>query len=113
MPKQKDSKFHIEDVKKGNGDREVQGGDYIVIHYKGVLLDGTEFDSSYSRGKPFKTRIGVGEVIEGWDMGVPGMKAGGKRKLTIPSKLAYGDREVGNIPPNSTLIFDVELIEIE
>lgn len=108
--KSADHKFHIEDLKLGQGDREVQGGDYIVIHYKGTLLDGTEFDSSYGRGKPFKTRIGVGEVIEGWDMGVAGMKVGGKRKLTIPPKLAYGDRAMDIIPANSTLIFEVELV---
>ncbi len=106
-----DTKFKIEDIKKGEGD-EVQGGDYVTIHYKGVLLDGAEFDSSYSRGKPFKTRIGVGQVIEGWDMGVPGMKVGGKRKLTIPSQLAYKDMAIGEIPPNSTLIFEVELLGI-
>ena len=110
---QNDHKFHVEDLKVGSGDREVQGGDYIVIHYSGTLLDGTVFDSSYNRGQPFKTRIGVGEVIEGWDMGVPGMKVGGKRRLIIPAKLAYGEREIGLIPPNSTLIFEVELVDIE
>jgi peptidylprolyl isomerase len=108
-----DNKLHIEDLKKGSGDREVQGGDYVVMHYKGTLLDGTEFDSSYKRGKPFKTRIGVGQVIEGWDMGVPGMKVGGKRKLIIPAKLAYGDRDLDVIPANSTLVFEMELVEIE
>lgn len=107
-----DSKFKIEDIKKGEG-KEVTGGDYITIHYLGTLENGTKFDSSYDRGEPFKTRIGVGEVIEGWDMGVVGMKVGGKRKLTIPPQLAYGDREIGSIPANSTLIFEVELIEID
>lgn len=107
-----DSKFKIEDIKIGEG-AEVAGGDRITIHYHGTLEDGTVFDSSYDRGTPFKTRIGVGEVIEGWDMGVPGMKVGGKRKLTIPAKLAYGDREVGDIPAGSTLIFDVELVSID
>jgi len=115
MPKSAASpaKFQVEELKKGSGEREVQGGDYIVIHYTGTLLDGTKFDSSHDRGMPFKTRIGVGEVIEGWDMGVPGMKVGGKRKLVIPPQLAYGDRAIGSIPPNSTLVFEVELIEIE
>lgn len=105
-------KFHIEDIKVGEGD-EVHSGDYVVIHYVGTLLDGTMFDSSYDRGKPFHTRIGVGQVIDGWEMGIPGMKVGGKRKLTIPPKLAYGDRDIGVIPPNSALIFEVELVGIE
>lgn len=106
------SKFKIEEIEEGKG-QEVMGGDYIVIHYKGTLEDGSEFDSSYSRGEPFKTRIGVGQVIEGWDMGVLGMKKGGKRKLNIPPQLAYGERSIGSIPANSTLIFEVELIDIE
>lgn len=102
----------IEDVKVGEG-KEVTGGDYITIHYLGTLENGQKFDSSYDRGEPFKTRIGVGEVIEGWDMGVPGMKVGGKRKLTIPAKLAYGENAIGIIPANSTLIFEVELLKIK
>lgn len=106
------SKFKIDDIKKGEG-QEVTGGDYITIHYLGTLENGQKFDSSYDREEPFKTRIGVGEVIEGWDMGVMGMKVGGKRKLTIPPQLAYGERGVGSIPPNSTLIFEVELLSIE
>ncbi len=107
-----DTKFKIEDIKIGEGP-EVTGGDNITIHYHGTLEDGTVFDSSYERGRPFQTRIGVGHVIEGWDMGVPGMKKGGKRKLTIPAALAYGDRGVGSIPPGSTLIFEVELVSID
>src|SRR5258708_4609371 len=105
-------KFKVEDLKVGEG-KEVFGGDHILIHYLGTLEDGTKFDSSYDRGEPFKTRIGVGQVIEGWDMGVVGMKVGGKRKLIIPSQLAYGDQEIGTIPANSTLIFEVELLNIE
>src|SRR5688572_28642818 len=107
-----DSKFKIEDLKKGEGD-EVHSGDYITIHYDGTLTNGKKFDSSYERGQPFKTRIGVGEVIDGWDMGVVGMKVGGKRRLTIPSELAYGNRAVGSIPAGSTLIFEVELLAID
>lgn len=106
------TKFKVEDIVEGKGE-EVHGGDHIKIHYNGTLLDGTEFDSSYKRGAPFKTRIGVGQVIEGWDMGVIGMKVGGKRRLIIPPALAYKDQEIGDIPPNSTLIFDVELVGIE
>lgn len=101
----------IEDIKLGEG-KEVTGGDNISIHYLGTLENGKKFDSSYDRGEPFETRIGVGEVIEGWDMGVIGMKVGGKRKLTIPSQLAYGERAIGEIPANSTLIFEVELLAI-
>ncbi len=108
----KDSKFHIKDIVKGEG-QQVLGGDHIVIHYVGTLEDGSKFDSSYDRGQPFKTRIGVGQVIDGWDMGVIGMKVGGKRELVIPAQLAYGDRQVGLIPANSTLIFEVELLGIE
>lgn len=107
-----DSKFHFEDIKEGTGE-EVHSGDYIKIHYKGTLENGKEFDSSYNRNAPFQCRIGVGDVIEGWDMGVVGMKVGGKRKLVIPPQLAYKDQSVGEIPANSTLIFEVELIGIE
>ena len=105
-------KLIIEDLKKGEG-REVAHGDYIVIHYLGTLENGQKFDSSYDRGQPFKTRIGVGAVIAGWDMGVIGMKIGGKRKLTIPPALGYGDQAIGLIPADSTLIFEVELVAIE
>lgn len=108
----KNDKFKIDDLKVGEGD-EVRSGDYIIIDYLGTLEDGTKFDSSYDRAQPFKTRIGVGQVIAGWDMGVLGMKIGGKRKLTIPSQLAYGDQAVGLIPAGSTLIFEVELKGIE
>jgi FKBP-type peptidyl-prolyl cis-trans isomerase len=101
-----------EDIEVGTGP-EVKSGDTVVIHYTGTLPDGTKFDSSVDRGEPFETRIGVGEVIKGWDLGVVGMQVGGKRKLTIPPSLGYGDQGVGNIPPNSILIFDVELLEIK
>ena len=113
MKSNNSNKLKIEDIKEGKGE-EVKGGDYISIHYLGTLEDGTKFDSSYDRGQPFQTRIGVGQVIEGWDMGVMGMKKGGKRKLTIPSELAYGEEGAGGvIPPNATLIFEVELVGIE
>jgi len=102
----------IEDTKIGTG-KEVKNGDTIVIHYTGTLQDGTKFDSSYDRNQPFETQIGVGSVIQGWDKGVLGMKVGGKRKLTIPPSLGYGDQDMGKIPPNSTLIFDVELIDVK
>lgn len=107
------AQLKIEDIKIGEG-KEVTAGDTVVMHYSGTLTDGTKFDSSYDRGQPFETRIGVGQVIQGWDMGVPGMKVGGKRKLTIPSALGYGESGAGAvIPPNATLIFEVELLEIK
>jgi len=102
----------IEDIEEGTGSAVIESGDDIVIHYTGTLTDGTVFDSSYDRGEPFQTQIGVGAVIQGWDEGVLGMKVGGRRKLTIPPDMAYGGQGVGSIPPNSTLIFEVELIEI-
>jgi len=106
------SKLKVEDIKIGTG-KEVKSGDTIIIHYKGTLTDGTKFDSSYDRGTPFETQIGVGKVIQGWDKGVIGMKVGGKRKLTIPPELGYGAQAVGPIPANSTLIFEVELIDVK
>lgn len=101
----------IEDIATGSGEA-VKVGDNISIHYTGTLLDGTKFDSSVDRGTPFETQIGVGRVIQGWDEGVIGMQVGGKRKLTIPSAMAYGPNGVGSIPGGAALIFDVELISI-
>ncbi len=107
------TELKIEDLKIGEG-REVKSGDIVVMHYLGTLQDGTKFDSSYDRKEPFTTQIGVGQVIQGWDQGVPGMKIGGKRKLTIPSELGYGSRGAGGvIPPDATLIFEVELVDIK
>ena len=103
----------IEDLKIGTGP-EVKSGDTVSIHYLGTLENGKKFDSSYDRGQPFETQIGVGQVIKGWDQGVVGMKVGGKRKLIIPPELGYGSQEIpGAIPANSTLIFDVELVKIK
>ncbi len=100
----------LEDLVVGTGE-EVKSGDTINMHYLGTLENGTKFDSSYDRNETFPVRIGVGQVIPGWDLGIPGMKIGGKRKLTIPSDLAYGDRGAGGvIPPNATLIFEVEAV---
>lgn len=107
------TKLKIEDSLVGTG-ATVKSGDTITIHYLGTLMDGTKFDSSYDRGQPFETQIGVGMLIEGWDKGIPGMKIGGKRKLTIPPEMAYGDQGAGtDIPPKSTLVFEVELLEIK
>ncbi len=106
------TQLKVEDSVIGTG-KQVKKGDTVVIHYKGTLTDGSTFDSSYTRGTPFETQIGVGQVIQGWDEGVVGMKVGGKRKLTIPPELGYGSRAVGPIPANSTLIFEVELIDVQ
>jgi len=105
--------LEIEDLVIGEGAKAVSG-DEVMVHYTGWLLNGTKFDSSLDRGQPLTFKLGVGDVIEGWDRGVRGMQTGGVRKLTIPSELAYGDRAVGGglIPANSTLVFEVELLDI-
>ncbi len=101
------------DITIGNGP-EAKNGNKIKVDYTGTLEDGIKFDSSYDRGQPFEFVLGTGGVIKGWDLGVLGMKAGGKRKLVIPSDLAYGDRSPSPlIPPNSTLVFEVELLEVD
>jgi FKBP-type peptidyl-prolyl cis-trans isomerase len=101
-----------EDMVTGTGP-EAAAGQTAVVHYTGWLTDGTKFDSSRDRGEPFSFPLGAGQVIRGWDEGVAGMKVGGRRKLLIPSDLAYGD--MGSppvIPPKATLVFDVELLEL-
>lgn len=99
------------EIECGDGD-EAQSGDTVSVHYTGMLEDGTEFDSSEG-GQPFTFTIGTGGVIEGWEQGVPGMRVGGKRELTIAPELAYGDSGAGGvIPPGATLIFEIELLEI-
>jgi len=103
----------IEDTVVGTGAEAVSGKE-VTVHYTGTLTNGTKFDSSVDRGEPFTFNLGAGEVIEGWDKGFAGMKVGGKRKLTIPSEMAYGERGAGaSIPPNSTLIFEVELLGVK
>nr|MBF0681679.1 FKBP-type peptidyl-prolyl cis-trans isomerase [Pseudomonas sp.] len=102
----------IEDILPGEG-KEVVKGALITTQYRGTLEDGTVFDSSYERGKPFQCVIGTGRVIKGWDLGLMGMKVGGKRKLFVPAHLAYGERQVGaHIKPNSNLQFEIELLEV-
>ncbi len=106
------AELKIEDLVVGTG-AQVKSGDTITAHYTGKLMDGTQFDSSVGKS-PFTTQIGVGNVIKGWDEGIVGMKVGGKRRLTIPSGMGYG--ETGSppvIPPNASLIFDIELLEVK
>lgn len=101
------------DIKEGTG-TEAKTGQKVSVHYTGWLTNGKKFDSSVDRGQPFSFNLGANEVIKGWDAGVAGMKVGGKRQLRIPPELAYGDRGAGGvIPPNATLIFDVELLGVK
>lgn len=110
--KGENQKLEIEILKEGIGE-EAKRNNKVTVHYMGTLENGTKFDSSLDRGKPFVFTLGIGQVIKGWDQGVLGMKVGEKRKLTIPSELGYGSKGAGLIPPNATLIFEVELLEVE
>ena len=106
------SELIIEDLVAGNGPTATTGMQ-VTVHYTGWLTDGQKFDSSVDRNDPFQFRLGAGQVIPGWDQGVAGMQIGGKRKLTIPPNLAYGARGAGGvIPPNATLVFEVELLGV-
>jgi FKBP-type peptidyl-prolyl cis-trans isomerase len=125
LTEENDGSFMIEsmqvtDIEIGTG-REASEGQIAVVHYTGWLYDaraedhkGKKFDSSVDRGDPFRFPLGDGRVIKGWDLGVQGMKVGGKRQLVIPSDLGYGLRGAGNkIPPGATLLFDIELLDVE
>ncbi|HEU5475196.1 MAG TPA: FKBP-type peptidyl-prolyl cis-trans isomerase [Actinophytocola sp.] len=103
----------VEDITVGEG-QEARAGQTVTVHYVGVTHDsGKEFDASWNRGEPFRFPLGGGRVIAGWDQGVAGMKVGGRRKLTIPPHLAYGDRGAGGvIKPGETLIFVVDLLGV-
>lgn len=106
------TELQITDIAVGDG-AEATSGAQVSVHYTGWLEDGTKFDSSVDRGTPFGFQLGAGKVIKGWDTGVAGMKVGGKRKLVIPSDMAYGSRGAGGlIPPNATLVFEVELLGV-
>lgn len=100
------------DLIVGTGN-EAQAGNVVSVHYTGTLEDGTKFDSSRDRNQPFDFPLGGGQVIKGWDEGVAGMKVGGRRSLVIPADQAYGNRQMGPIPPNSTLLFEVDLLAIK
>lgn len=101
------------ELKEGTG-ATPQSGQTVEVHYVGTLEDGTKFDSSRDRGQPFSFKIGVGQVIKGWDEGLSTMKVGGRRQLIIPPELGYGARGAGGvIPPNATLLFDVELLGVK
>jgi len=107
-----DSGLKYDDLQEGDGP-VAAAGQRVSVHYTGWLTDGRKFDSSLDRDTPFDFSLGAGQVIRGWDEGVQGMKVGGKRKLTIPPQLGYGARGAGGvIPPNATLVFEVELLEI-
>jgi FKBP-type peptidyl-prolyl cis-trans isomerase len=107
-----ESGLQIQDIVVGEG-ATAETGNMVAVHYTGWLLDGKKFDSSLDRGKPYTIKLGAGEVIKGWDEGLVGMKVGGKRKLTIPPELAYGERGKGPIPPNSTLIFECYMMSVK
>jgi len=107
------NELKIEVLNEGEG-IAAKNGDNVSVHYTGTLEDGTKFDSSLDKGVPFDFDLGASQVIKGWDLGVLGMKVGEKRKLIIPSNLAYGENGIpGLIPPNATLVFEVELLEIK
>ena len=104
--------FKYRTLKEGNDNlRPAQNGDNLRVQYIGTFTNGKQFDSSYQNGRPFSFTLGGGQVIQGWDQGVVGMLVGERRELIIPSRLGYGGRAVGNIPPNSTLVFSIELVQ--
>jgi len=109
-----ESGLHYIVTKEGTGSATPKVGDSVTAHYKGTLLNGVKFDSSYDRGEPFVFQVGLGRVIKGWDEAFMDMKKGEKRTLIIPSELGYGARGAGgSIPANATLLFDVELLDFE
>ncbi|MFZ1988021.1 MAG: FKBP-type peptidyl-prolyl cis-trans isomerase [Minisyncoccia bacterium] len=112
VPTQDSDTLRINDAKVGMG-ATAEAGDTVTVNYVGALTDGTVFDASQNHGQPFTFTLGSGEVISGWDQGLVGMKEGGQRLLVIPANMAYGDKAVGPIPANSTLVFQVELVKVE
>jgi FKBP-type peptidyl-prolyl cis-trans isomerase len=112
MQEQKETQVQSQDIVVGIGDVAV-AGKQVTVNYTGVFSDGKKFDSSLDRGVPFTFTLGTGMVIKGWDIGVEGMKVGGKRVLVVPPQLGYGEKDYGPIPGNSTLIFEIELLEVK
>lgn len=106
------TELKMETTQEGQGDRQVQTGDTISVHYVGTFADGSKFDSSRDRGTPFEFTVGQG-VIQGWSQGVVGMKQGEIRKLSVPASLGYGSQDYGSIPGNSDLFFEIELLEFK
>ena len=111
-PIKSESGLQIQEEIMGTG-AEAAAGKLVTVNYTGTFTDGKKFDSSYDRGEPFPFVLGAGKVIQGWDEGVAGMKVGGKRKLIVPPELGYGSQDYGPIPGNSTLIFEVELLNVQ
>ncbi len=105
--------LEIQDIKEGSGTEAIDGST-VKVHYVGTLVNGSKFDSSRDRFVPYEFKLGEGKVIQGWDIGVPGMKVGGVRRLIIPPGLAYGAKGSGSkVPPNSVLVFEIELLEVK
>jgi FKBP-type peptidyl-prolyl cis-trans isomerase len=102
----------VDDVRVGTEGPTVKAGDTVTVNYEGTTQNGLKFDSSYDKGEPFTFTVGAGRVIQGWEKGIIGMRAGGERILVIPPAFAYGDAQVGPIPPNSVLVFKIELLSI-
>jgi peptidylprolyl isomerase len=107
------TQLKAKDIKVGSGSATVKEGDTTTVNYSGALSDGRVFDSSYSRNKPFTFMVGSGQVIKGWEQGIIGMKLGGKRQLLIPADLAYGAQGKDPIPPNASLVFEIEVLDIQ
>lgn len=113
LPETLPTELTASDAVVGTG-AEAQVGSTVSVRYVGMLADGTVFDASERHGnEPFTFTLGGGQVIQGWDQGLVGMKEGGKRRLIIPPAMGYGSQDLGSIPPNSTLIFDVELLQVQ
>lgn len=107
-----DGEISMEELEVGSGPKPKEG-QTVFVHYVGHLKDGHQFDSSYERGKPFEYKLGAGTVVKGWEEALPEMQVGGKYKVIIPPNKGYGKKAQGDIPPNSTLIFEMELLKIK